>query len=70
MAQDRPTPRDRKIAELQAQMVELHAKLAECEKLRTAREITLMEDGLRLSQENEALRLELAALKKSRKLTA
>ena len=48
--------RTRKIAQLQAQVRELQAKLA-----------SLLDDGLRLSQENEALRLEIAALKKSRK---
>ena len=63
MAQDRPTPRARKIAALEAQVLELQAKLAESEKLRAI----FLEDGLRLSQEKEALKKELAALKKARK---
>jgi hypothetical protein len=60
-------PRDWRIAELQAEVLDLRSKLAESEKLRAARELSLLEDGLRLSQENEALRKELAALRKSRK---
>jgi hypothetical protein len=67
MAQGRQESRGPKIAQLQAEVLELRARLEECEKLRTARELSLLEDGLRLSQENEVLRRELAALKKSRK---
>jgi hypothetical protein len=63
MAQARPESRDRKIAELQAEILELRARLAESEKLR----IAALEDGLRLSQENEALKMQLTASKKSRK---
>ena len=67
MVQSRQDPRDRKIAELQAQVIDLRARLAESEKLRAIRETSILEDGLRLSQENEMLREELAVLKKSRK---
>jgi hypothetical protein len=67
MTQARQTPRDRKIAELQAQVRELQAQLAEAQRDRSTREISLLEDGLRLSQENEVLRKELAALKKIRR---
>jgi hypothetical protein len=67
MTQARQTPRDRKIAELQAQVRELQARLAEAQRDRSTREISLFEDGLRLSQENEVLRKELAALKKTRR---
>ena len=64
MAQDRPNSRARKIAALEDQVLELKAKLAESERLRAL----FLEDGLRLSQENEALKLQLAAaLKKTRK---
>ena len=63
MAQDRPNTRARKIAALEAQVLELQAKLAESEKLRAM----FLEDGLRLSQEKEALKKERAALKKARK---
>jgi len=66
MAQARQNPHERKIAELKNQILELEAKLAEHEKLRASRELSLLEDGLRLSQENEVLRNELAKLKKSR----
>jgi hypothetical protein len=66
MSQARPDPRDRKLAQLQARIAELENKLAEVDKLRSVRELSLLEDGLRLSQENEALRKELAELKKSR----
>ena len=58
MAQMRQNPRSRRIAELEAGIAELREKLAESE----ARQHSLMELGLRLSQENEALRKELAAL--------
>jgi hypothetical protein len=66
MAQARQTPQERKIAELKIQILELQAKLAESERLCASRELSLLEDGLRLSQENEVLRNELAKLKKSR----
>ena len=66
MAQARQTPQERKIAELKTQILELQAKLAESERLRASRELSLLEDGLRLSQENEVLRNELAKLKKTR----
>lgn len=72
MAQVRPDPRGRKIdprtktiADLRMQVLELKARLAEAEKLRMAREKSLLEHGLRLSQENEVLRREIASLKKS-----
>jgi len=64
MGEIKPNSRDRRIAELQAQVLELQTRLAECDKLRTERERALLEDGLRLSQENEFLRKELTALKK------
>ena len=67
MTQARQDSRDRKIAELKAQVAELRAQLAESEKRRSVRETSLLEHGLRLSQENEFLRMEIAALKKSRK---
>ena len=70
MAQVRQSPHDRKIAELEAQILELQAKLAESERLRTDRERSLYEDGLRLSQENEALRNEIARLRKPRNAPA
>ena len=66
MAQARQTPQEKKIAERKTQILELQAKLAESERLRACRELSLLEDGLRLSQENEVLRNELAKLKKSR----
>jgi hypothetical protein len=69
MSQARPDPRDRKLAQLQARVLELETKLAEAERLRSQRELSLLEDGLRLSQENEALRKELAELKRLRKTT-
>jgi hypothetical protein len=63
MTQARQDSRDQKIAALKAQVLELQAKLAAL----TASELSLMEDGLRLSQENEVLRKELASLKRPRK---
>ena len=42
----------------------MREKLAESEKLRAAGQHSMLELGLRLSQENEALRKELEALKK------
>lgn len=69
MAQGRQDLRSRRLAELEARVLELQAKIAALEKRCTARELSLLEDGLRLSQENEVLRMELAALKKSRRGT-
>jgi len=70
MVQARQDSRDRKIAHLQAQILELQARLAEAEKHRGSRELALIEDGLRLSQENEVLRRELALLKRHHKAPA
>jgi hypothetical protein len=64
MAQIRQDPRRRRLAELQAEVAGLREKLAESEKLRAAGQHSMLELGLRLSQENEALRKELEALKK------
>jgi len=59
-----PNPKQRSrrptIANLEAAVRDLEAKLARSERLRA----TLLEDGLRLSQENEALRRELLGLKR------
>jgi len=55
MAQMRQDPRSRRISELEAEVAELRAKLAQSEH-------SLVELGLRLAQENEALRKELAAV--------
>ena len=63
MPQPKRIPHDRRIAELEAQVLELQSRLVAS----VATERSLAEDGLRLSLENEALRKELAALKKSRK---
>jgi hypothetical protein len=67
MAEAGQDPRNQLIAELQAQVKELRAKLTKAQKRQASRELSLIEDGLRLSQENEMLRKELAELKKSRK---
>ena len=66
MAQVRQDPRDRRIAQLEAQVADLQAKLAESVRTHNASQFSLVEDGLRLSQENEALRKEVAALKELR----
>jgi predicted nucleic acid-binding Zn-ribbon protein len=55
MAQMRQDPRSRRISELEAEVAELREKLAQSER-------SLVELGLRLSQENEALKKELAAV--------
>ncbi len=57
MRHDQPS---RRIAELESEISELREKLAESERLRAAGEHSMVELGLRLSQENEALRKELA----------
>lgn len=57
MAQMRQDPRSRRISELEAEVASLRAMLTESER-------SLVELGLRLAQENEALRNELAELKK------
>lgn len=56
MAQVRQDARIRRIAELEDEVAELQANLL-------ASEHSLVELGLRLSQENEALRKELAELR-------
>jgi hypothetical protein len=66
MAQGIQDPREKRIWELEAQIEELKTKLAETEKRRVVLERSLLEDGLRLSQENEALRKAIAALKRAR----
>jgi hypothetical protein len=53
----------RRIAELEVEIAQLRAELAESEKLRAAGQHPMLEFGLRLSQENEALRKELALTK-------
>jgi hypothetical protein len=67
MCQARQETRGRKIGEMETLVAALRARIGELEKHRGARELSLLEDGLRLSQENEALRMELAALQKYRK---
>jgi hypothetical protein len=67
MAEMRQDPRSRRIAVLEAEVAELRAKLEKYQSLGTAGQHELVELGLRLSQENEALRKELAALKSSGK---
>jgi hypothetical protein len=57
MAQMRQDPRSRRISELEAEVAELRAKLVQSEH-------SLVELGLRLAQENEALRNEVARLRK------
>jgi hypothetical protein len=59
MSQGIRGPVHRKIQELENLVIQLKA---ECDKLRAA-QLVLVEDGLRLSQENEALSKELSALK-------
>ena len=63
MAQMRQYPQNRRIAELETEIADLRGKLAESEGLRAAGQHSLVELGLRLSQENEALRREAAALR-------
>ena len=65
MSQARQDPRDRKIAELEALVADLTARLAGYHNLHANSEHSLVELGLRLSQENEVLRRELAELKNS-----
>ena len=56
---------ERRIAELEQQVRDLQIGLAESEKCISARETSLLEDGLRLAQENELLRRELSALRET-----
>jgi hypothetical protein len=57
MGQMRQDPRSRRISELEAEVAELRVKL-------TQSEHSLVELGLRMAQENEALRNEVARLRK------
>jgi hypothetical protein len=66
MAQMRQDPRSQRIAVLEADVAKLRAELAESEGLRAAGQRSLVEFGLRLSQENEALRKELERLRQTK----
>jgi hypothetical protein len=59
------TPRPRRTADLEKEISQLKAKTRELEERLAAQQRTLLEDGLRLSQENEVLRRKLDELKKS-----
>jgi hypothetical protein len=54
---------EQRIAELETQIRDLRIGIVESERTSSAREISLLEDGLRLAQENEMLRRELSALR-------
>ena len=56
--------RPRRIADLEKEIRQLRATIQELEERLVVRERTLLEDGLRLSQENEVLRRKLQDLEK------
>jgi hypothetical protein len=60
----KPSSRKPRIAKLEAEIQDLRAQLLESDRIRAS----LLDDGLRLSQENEVLRHEIAELKKLREL--
>jgi len=57
-------PRPRRIADLEKEIRQLRATIQELEERLVIRERMLLEDGLRLSQENEVLRRKLQDLEK------
>jgi hypothetical protein len=59
---------EQRIAELETEVRELRIGIVESERTSSAREISLLEDGLRLAQENEMLRRELSALRERPRL--
>lgn len=54
---------EQRIAELETQIRDLRIGIVESERISSSREISLLEDGLRLAQENEMLRRELSAFR-------
>ena len=64
MARAKQDPRDRRIAQLEAKVIELQAELAAAGQLERTAELSTLEYGLRLAQDNEVLRNEVAARKK------